>query len=184
MHHKSPPPKKYIFGLTPLTIILLFLVVPAEIHCLLLRHCPLLQFQSTPGDFSWFGVAPSGCTYCTPRPLEEQIKTERQQDSVNMAWNWAAARQVHRLSPTSDYASRRVPVDSVGSGRGSGQPAVHGVTSHRSLPIVLPSVAALWLYTTLNWVWYSGHSRQTFYNPLFRPSSTAVWTTATLYSLG
>jgi len=44
--------------------------------------------------------------------------------------------------PRLTYVSRRVPVDSVGSGRGSGQPAVHGVTSHRSLPIVLPSVAA------------------------------------------
>jgi len=75
---------------------------------------------------------------------DEQIKTERRQDSVNMAWNPAAARQAHRLrlSTPSDYVSRRVRVYSEGSRHGSGQPAVHGVTSHCSLPVVLLSVAA------------------------------------------
>jgi len=41
---------------------------------------------------------------------DEQIKTERRQDSVNMAWNPTAARQAHRLSTPSDYVSRRVRV--------------------------------------------------------------------------
>ena len=73
---------------------------------------------------------------------DEQIKTERRQDSVNVAWNPAAARQAHRLSTPFDYVSRRVRVyRREGSRRGSGQPAVHGVTSHCSLPVVLLSVA-------------------------------------------
>jgi len=39
------------------------------------------------------------------------------------------------------------------------------------------------IFSCGNCVWYSSHLWQTFYNPSFRPSSTVVWTTATLYSL-